>query len=133
MLKRLLLYTHTQIILIAILSIAVGMIGYPKTAIVMGLMALCFIIAKGMYRSENCTKAYEAGLCIGIASLVWSWSLIAFLVYLVFLYGPMRVFSMRIFWTSCLGLLTPFWCYAPYWIYSNMDYLTTIILHTKEP
>jgi len=132
MLKHFFLHTYTQVVLIAALTTVVYGAGYTRTAIVMGLVMLCFTIAKGMYRNESMTRAYEVGLCIGIASLVWHWSLIAFLFYLVFLYGPMRVSSLRIVWTSCLGLLTPLWCYAPYWIYNNMDNVTTIVLNAKD-
>ena len=93
---------------------------------------VCFFIARDAFRSEKADRAFEAGLCIGMASMLWIWALVAFLLFLIYLYGPMKVFSRRMFWASWIGLLTPFWCYLPFWIFSNISYLTTMITEIGE-
>lgn len=125
--KYFLKHTYTKITLCVAILFAIYLTGYHKTSCVAGLMMACFFLTRDTYRSEKADRAYEAGLCIGIASIIWIWAMAAFLFYLVYLYGPMKVSSKRMFWASLIGLLTPFWCCLPFWIFSNISYITTMI------
>jgi hypothetical protein len=130
--KYLLKHTYTIIMLCVAILFAIYMTGYHKTSYVAGLMMACIFITRDTYKSEKADRAYEAGLCIGIASIIWIWALAAFLLFLVYLYGPMKVSSKRMFWASLIGLLTPFWCCLPFWIFSKILYITTMIREVSE-
>ena len=132
MFKYFLLHKYTLVVLVAAVAFVMYSSGYPTTALVAAPLAVSFIIAKETYKTNTLSVAYESGVFIGIASFFWIWSLIAFPLLLIFLYVPMKVTSFRMFWASCLGLVTPLWCYSPYWVFNNTEYLTTLMLRVKE-
>lgn len=132
MLKYYLLHRYTLITLVAIVSVAIYMADFRKMALVVGPLALSCILARETYKADKLSIAYESGACIGIASFTWIWSLIAIPLYVFMMYGPLKVSKLRMFWALCLGLVTPLWCYSPYWIYNNTAYLTDVMLRLKE-
>lgn len=132
MLKYFLLHKYTLITLVAVVAFVMYRFGYPTTALVAAPLAVSFIIAKETYKTNTLSVAYESGVFIGIASFFWIWSLIAFPVYVILMYGPLKVTHFRMFWALCLGIVTPLWCYSPYWIFNNTDYLTDLMLRLQE-
>jgi hypothetical protein len=132
MLKYFLLHKYTLITLVAVVTMAIYMAGYHTTALVAGSLTLSFVLARETFKANVLSVAYESGVFIGIASFFWIWSLIAFPVYVILMYGPLKVTHFRMFWALCLGLVTPLWCYSPYWIFNNTDYLTDLMLRLQE-
>ena len=132
MLKYFLLHRYTLISLVVAVSVAIYMAGYHTVAFVAGPLAVSGILARETYKTNTLSVAYESGVFIGIASFFWIWSLIAFPVYVILMYGPLKVTHFRMFWALCLGLVTPLWCYSPYWIFNNTDYLTDLMLRLQE-
>ena len=132
MLKYFLLHKYTLITLVAVVTMAIYMAGYHTTALVAGSLTLSFILARETYKANVLSIAYESGVCMGIAAFAWLWSLIAFPVYVILMYGPLKVTHFRMFWALCLGLVTPLWCDSPYWIFNNTDYLTDLMLRLQE-
>ena len=132
MLKYYLLHKYTLITIVVAVSIAIYMAGFRNTALVAGPLAASLVLARGTYKANVLSVAYESGACIGIAAFTWLWSLVAFSVYVLLMFGPLKVTHFRMFWALCLGLVTPVWCYSPYWIYNNTAYLTDLMLRLQE-
>lgn len=132
MLKYFLLHKYTLFALVVAVSAVIYMAGFHRTALVAGPLAASLVLARGTYKANVLSVAYESGACIGIAAFTWLWSLVAFPVYVLLMFGPLKVTHFRMFWALCLGLVTPVWCYSPYWIYNNTAYLTDLMLRLQE-
>ena len=132
MLKYFILHKYTLITLVVVASIAIYMAGFHNVALVAGPLLLSCVIVRDTYKANKLSAAYESGVCIGIAAFTWLWSLVAFPLYVLMMFGPLKVTHFRMFWAMCLGLVTPVWCYSPYWIYNNTAYLTDVMLRLQE-
>lgn len=83
------------------------------------------------YRNKK-TREFEWGACVGIATILWKWALIAFPLYLLFRFYKTRFLTLRMLWVSLLGLLTPLWCYAPFWLMANEQYVASLMAGINE-
>ncbi len=112
----------------SIVALALGLllwsVGLTATAVVMTAVAMSLIIVHGTGKSDNIlTASFLSGAMIGMACLVWGYSVFALLLLLFYVYSVMKVISVKVAFSMFLGFVTPLWMFLPYYIYNHQELL----------
>ncbi len=75
-------------------------------------------MARTMYRDQRgLKKAFCCGLLVGCAIIAEWWVCFVVPALIWYLYAPMKINNLKVFYSTILGVLTPLWVMLPYWIF----------------
>mgnify|MGYP007069838066 CR=1 FL=1 len=117
---------------ISVLLVIIGAVlyacGLGREAAIGVPVAISFVIMSGIYHNKkSLSLAYLSGVMLGIASIVWIYSLVAFVPLVAFLYGPMKGGSLKLLWSFIFGIISPAWICLPIWLYFNQEIVADAI------
>jgi hypothetical protein len=81
--------------------------------IILGLF--CGLLA--YKRNDALRLFFLSGTFVGLATLIWEYSMLMMPFMFVFLYGPMKITVPRATPVMLLGCLTPLWIALPFYLY----------------
>ena len=117
---------------LSLISVVVGavvyVLGFETIALVGVLLVVSFIIIGAAKQGDNAlTSSYLSGVVLGVAGIVWIYSLLATFILVPYMYGVVKSYKPKLFFSFLFGVMTPFWVALPFYLYYNQDMITDFV------